>query len=362
MAAVAPLLDEDTGGGSLDAPALPPTACRGPQIGVHSTLAFEGSSERRQSTVAAIDDTLHAQVVRDSLLWHQIEPVEGERDWSRLDSAVEEIRGAGMEPLLTVVGSPEWANGVPESTDDQYLYVPPRGPELDAWLEHYSDFVSEAAERYRGVVRRWEIWNEPNLVAFWHPRPDPVAYLQIYEKLRKTILSADRDADVAVGGLTNLTRADEPDVSGRAFLRHLMRARAPLDSVAIHPYPTNQHPPNLHVPGENNFDDIERIHDELAAGGKQAPIWVTEWGWSSETVGEDAQAAYVNRSLAMIQHRYPYVEVATYFADYDRPPEFFSGLLDEDLEPKPAAAVFRTHADLAASRCEGDWHDKPPHP
>lgn len=330
---------------------LPPRACPGPEIGVHSTLTFQGDAERRARTVEAIDEVLGAQVVRSSLFWHEVEPVEGGRDWSRTDSVVEELRAAGIEPLLVVLGSPSWANGVPESTPKHYLHVPPRGPALDAWLERYSDFLAAAVERYKGVVRRWEIWNEPNLGLFWRPRPDVAAYREAYEKLRATILRVDPEAEVAVGGLAALTIAPDPNIPGLAFLRRLMRTQPPLDNVAVHPYTTDDHRPDVHIPGENNFDDIARVHDRLIAEGERASIWVTEWGWSSATVGERRQALYVDRSLAMLESRYPFVSVATHFVDHDRPPEVFEGLLDDDLKPKPAAVAFRRHTDLAVSRC-----------
>jgi hypothetical protein len=351
VAAVVALVGDGEQGGPQIAP-LPPTACPGPAIGVHSTLAYEGDAGRRAATIEAIDDVLGAQVVRDTLLWHQVEPVEGTRDWSRPDSVVEELRAAGIEPVLAVVGSPSWANGVPESTPDHHLHVPPQGAQLDAWLESYSDFLAAAVERYRGVVRRWEIWNEPNLAEFWRPRPDPVAYRHVYETLRATILSVDPNAEVAVGGLGKLTAAPDPNIPGIAFLRLFARKQVAVDYVAIHPYTTDDHPPAIRVPGQNNFDDIERVHDLLVAEGVRAPIWVTEWGWSSATVGETRQATYVDRSLAMLQTRYPFVRVATYFADRDRPPELLQGLLDHNLTPKPAALRFRAHAKRLAARCD----------
>jgi hypothetical protein len=343
---------EEVGGGPLEAVPLPRTECPGLMIGVHSTLVFEGDPDRRSAIVGAIHDTLGAQVVRDSLLWNEIEPVEGERDWTRPDRVVEDIRAEGMEPLFVVLGSPSWANGVPESTPDQDLYVPARGPALDTWLRNYSDFLAVAVERYKDFVRRWEIWNEPNLTVFWRPQPDPAAYRKVYETLRRTILRVDPSASVAVGGLTTLTQTSAPDYPGRAFLRHLIRTQIPLDNVAVHLYTTDGHPPGVHIEGENNFDDVERVHRQLVARGERASIWVTEWGWSSAMVGESLQAQYVDASLSMLPSRYPFVRLATYFVDHDRPPDLFYGLLDDDLEPKPAAFAFRQHADLAASRCD----------
>lgn len=348
------LVDNDADSGPEAAP-LAKTVCAGPLVGVHSTVALEGNDGRREETVAAIH-RLGAQVVRETLLWNQVEPVEGRLNWSATDSAIEELRAAGIEPLLVVTGSPSWANGVPESTPRHPFHVPSTGEALDTWLSRYSEFLSMAVRRYREYVKRWEIWNEPNLKAFWRPRPDPVAYRRVYASLRSTILREDPKAEVAVGGLASLSVADAPNIPGIAFLRRLTRS-SPIDHVAIHPYTSFDHPPDLHIPGANNFDDIARVRDQLAADGVQASIWVTEWGWSSSPggkrrpVGKRRQALYVGRSLAMLENRYRFVRVATYFLDHDLLPQFSQGLLDERLQPKPAAFTFRQHAERLAARC-----------
>jgi len=329
---------------------LPAAECPAPVIGVDSTLAYEGNGQQRAATVAAIHKILHPQLVRDSLLWNQVEPVEGERDWSVPDDVVKDLRAAEIEPLFVVVGSPTWANGVPESKPGHDFYVPPRGPGLDAWLQRYSKFLSAAVRRYHVVVKHWEIWNEPNLIDFWRPRPDPAAYGQVYDTLRATILSVDPTASVAVGGLGDLTVAPAPSIPGLVFLRRLMRTRAPISNIAIHPYASLAHRPDVRVPGENNFQDIERIHELLVSLREPASIWVTEWGWPSASVGRQAQARYLGRSLTMLENRYPFVSIATYFTDHDLP-TFSQGLLDQNLTAKPAASVFRFYAQRQAARC-----------
>jgi polysaccharide biosynthesis protein PslG len=327
---------------------FPPTACPAPAVGVDTSLGY---GQGGASTVAAIQKILRPQLVRDSLLWSRIEPVQGERDWSVPDAELELLRAAGIQPLLIVLGSPSWANGVRNSTPDGYLHVPSRGPALAAWLKHYSEFLAAAVRRYHVVVKRWEIWNEPNLSPFWQPRPNPLVYLDVYETLRATILRVDPSAQVAVGGLGDLSFAPRGDLSGLAFLRALTRTRRPLGNVAIHPYATSDHAPGVEIPGDNNFVDIARVHNQLVAAGERASIWVTEWGWSSASIGQVRQAQYVDRALTMLQNRYRFVTVATYFAARDTPPASVQGLLDENLSPKPAAAVFRAHAERLAARC-----------
>ena len=67
-------------------------------------------------------------------------------------------------------------------------------------------------------------------------------------------------------------------------------------------------------------------------------MWVTEWGWNSEEVGDAAQAAYLAQSIDVLRGA-PYIAVAVVFVDYDRD-AYPYGLLDRSLRPKPAAAVF----------------------
>jgi hypothetical protein len=330
---------------------LPGRVCPGLVVGVDSNAGLTNKPPSPDSTFAAIHKDLGAQVVRVTLRWDQVEPVKGEQNWSGMDGIVANLRAAGIEPSMVVVGSPSWANGVPASKPNHYLYVPARGAPLNAWLENYSAFLAAAVKRYDRFVRRWQIWNGPNVAANWRPRPDPAAYGPVYLRLRSTIMSREPTAEVAVGGLGELTLAHPPDLSGIAFLRALIRARIPLGDVAIQPIATNDNPPDVHVAGQNNFDDIDKVHKLLSGNGVPASLWVTGWGWSSKTVGPQRQAQYVDRAFTLLENRYPFVRFAAYSTDRDTPPGLLQGLLNGILRPKPAAAVFRAHADLAAARC-----------
>jgi hypothetical protein len=327
-----------------------PQACAGLEIGVHATLAYEGDPARRQDVIGAIKRYLDPQVVRDGLLWDRIETVKGQRDWTIPDSNVRELRAAGIEPELVVLGSPSWANGVKASVPQHETYVPTSPKAFNAWVLHYAEFVTAAAKRYRGAVRRWEIWNEPNFIDFWRPRPNVELYNGIYQALRGAIERVDPGAQVAVGGLGSPTLASTGELAGRVFLRQLASLHAPVDAVAVHVYPTDDHAPAQHVAGQNNFDDIQRMYRTLVENRHPVPVWVTEFGWSSKRVGPARQAQYVGRSLDILERRYPFVPLATYFLAHDLP-KFHQGLLDERLKPKPAARVFRQDAQRLRKKC-----------
>ena len=120
------------GGGSDDSGAEIPA---GPFVGV----APEG--DQNATDYARMADG-GVGVVRIVLQWSSIETSKGTYDWAATDQVMADIASAGLEPLVTVFGTP----GIYEKV----LTDPPTTSEdtLDAW----SDFLSAAAERYGEVV------------------------------------------------------------------------------------------------------------------------------------------------------------------------------------------------------------------
>jgi hypothetical protein len=316
-----------------------PPAAAAPQYGVHMDSTWDGYGWRRTKAIGQARDVLHAQVARNSFLWHLVEPVQGQRDWSRTDSVVDELRAGGIEPLMAVYGSPPWANGTPSSTADHYLYVPTDPAAFDAWVHNYADFMRAAARRYRGKVKRWELWNEENLHWNWKPAPSAAQYARWYSAVYAAIRSEDPDAEISLGALSGLTATGPGNALGLDFLADLLRLGVRPDNVAIHPYPGRSQAPDAHIRYETNFDDIALLQRTLVESGHPVPIWVTEWGWQTSKVDLATQAAYLRRSLEMIEDDYPYVAVATYFLNYDRG-GYTHGLFDTAMNPKPAAGVF----------------------
>jgi hypothetical protein len=155
-------------------PTPEPTPSSTCQYGVHMDLTWEGYAWRRAKAIQAVHDVLHAQISRNSLLWHQVESARGVRYWSCTDAVVAELTSAGVEPLFVIYGSPSWASGTPESTSEYYLYVPREEGAFAAWLADYVSFVKDAVTRYQGRVRKWEIGNEEYLrpkTSHASPRP-----------------------------------------------------------------------------------------------------------------------------------------------------------------------------------------------
>ncbi|HJU47869.1 MAG TPA: hypothetical protein VJ689_07050, partial [Gaiellaceae bacterium] len=101
---------------------------------------------------------LGVPLVRFTLRWNEIarqrpkrpaSPRDPAYDWRRPDRVLRGLRRHGLTPVLTLVGTPPWANGKRSPA-----FAPPRPRD-------FRRFATAAARRYPWV-RYWLIWNEPN--------------------------------------------------------------------------------------------------------------------------------------------------------------------------------------------------------
>ena len=261
------------------------------KLGLHMDMTFS-DDQGVNARAVTLARTVYAKVSRNSFLWHRVEPEKGKRDWTQFDQIVDMLDKAGIEPLMCVYGSPTWASGATGNEDQYWLHVPTESAKFDAWLAQYRDFMREAVTRYKGKVRKWELWNEENISDAWRPKANFDQYVAWFKAMREVIRSVDPDAEIALGGLGNLTFVGEGSMPGYLFLENLYEKGVYPDVVAIHPY--TKVAPDQFKQWDNNFDDISLIHRIMESHGQSArPLWITEWGWSSGEIGEQRQAMYL---------------------------------------------------------------------
>jgi hypothetical protein len=264
----------------------------------------------------------------------------GSWDWSSTDRVVRAVLERGMEVLAMPAYSPHWAR--PPGTGDHH---PPLDP------DDFARFVYEAAKRYAPLgVDTWEIWNEPNVEAFWHPQPNPEGYADLLRRAAFAIKSVDPHATVISAGLA--PGVDQPDgstLSARTFLQRMYAAGAgdAFDAVGLHP----QSFPSL--PGDasywNSFYNVPAVYQVMVDhGDADKVIWGTEFatptGPSQSAVSPEFQRAIVaagyQQWLAWDFTGPLLVYSYRDYADepYDREANF--GLLQFDRTPKPAFEHF----------------------
>ena len=307
IAAVVIPLGSGGGGPGAPAPAPPapaPPAPAAEQFGANVGRLFND----RTYDAAQIDQQLAAlratgaTVARADALWEAAEPSAPtgrvhRYDWSFDDAIAGALAAHGLRWLPIVDYTAPWAQSIPG--DD---HSPPAFP------GGYAAYAGALATRYgpggafwrahpglpQLPVDSYEIWNEPDNPAFWSRGPNAAAYADLYIEARAAIASAQPGARVLVGGLTH------PESFLPAMLAAVPSLAGQLDGVAIHPYGLD---PQAVLAG---VSAARRTLD--AAGLARVPLYVTEFGWTTDPPGaldylpEALRPRYIELTLERLGH------------------------------------------------------------
>jgi hypothetical protein len=221
-------------------------------------------------------------VYRFTVDWRNIEPVDDRWDWHAYDAVYEAAVEQGLRPLPILLNSPNWAKGRAGWCGPHTgicISPPDRTPEA---LAEWQEFAAEAARRWPRAVAI-EVWNEPNLHAFWKTRagPDPAHFGELLCAAYDAIKGVDPGRTVVSGGLANpVTDARQRTMSQRDFLRALYEqggARRCNDALGLHPYPQQRRPDGA---GSAFLDSLDGARAEMAVHGDAGRrIWITEVGY-----------------------------------------------------------------------------------
>ena len=242
--------------------------------------------------------------------------------------------------------------------------TPPR--DFDQWGELIAKLVQHWVNRY-GVeeVREWffEVWNEPNLDAFWTGTQDE--YFHLYAVTAKAVKSVD--ASLKVGGPATAANAWIDD-----FLNHSKKNDLPVDFISTHHYPTDA----FGSPGDDTVMQLEKsrlgvMHEDVEKVKKRAgdlPVYYTEWSTSSnprDTLHDDSYcAAYIVHTLMSMEtlvEGYSYWTFSDIFEENYFPSVPFHGgfgLMNIHGIPKPSYRAYEVMHRLGATRLDvGGTHE-----
>ena len=129
--------------------------------------------------------------VKQIFAWRDIEQIEkGHYDWYRPDLIVDAVHGRNLKLLVRLDHQPFWAQedggAVPLAS------APPKN------YQDFTDFCQAVAERYKGRIAAYQVWNEPNLSLEWGYRQvDPVGHVELLKLAYAAAKRADNALDDA---------------------------------------------------------------------------------------------------------------------------------------------------------------------
>jgi cellulase (glycosyl hydrolase family 5) len=267
-------------------------------VGFFDDQALRWQASRHVNFDLARDEG--STIVRALVDWARVAPTRPHRPANpfdpayRLDDVNEFVRNAqmrGMQVLLTIWGTPTWANG------GNAPNVAPTN------VRDLRDFAHALAARFSGryksfpFVRFFSVWNEPNSGLFLSPQFDaqgspvaPATYARLVAAAYAGIKSASPGAFVAAG--ETAPRGHDRHVSGLhdaesplTFARLVAKAapHLPFDAWAHHPYPLN----DLTQPGaaqprrDVGLGELSQLTSSLDSWfhRRQVRLWVTEFAY-----------------------------------------------------------------------------------
>jgi hypothetical protein len=268
-------------------------------IGFHDDPSFRWEPDRTSMLDRA--KATNATMFRAVVTWADVakkkpanpaNPLDPAYKLDDVDQLVRDAQSRGMEVLLTIWGTPRWANG-----GKGPAYLPKK-------LSDLTTFARALAQRYSGrfagypYVKFYSVWNESNLQLFLAPQYDskgrsvgPANYAKLYAAAYKGIKAGNSKALVGIGETASngrdkpVKRAGLQDTHSPGKFAELLskvRPKIKFDAWAHHPYPTSPSMkptqkmrwPNVSLASLPQF---EKSIDKWF-GRKNIPIWITEYG------------------------------------------------------------------------------------
>jgi hypothetical protein len=336
LALLALLVVVGCGGGSAEPRSSEPSApTQGSDfVGIYADDVYYGDAAYRRKAFAEQHDN-GVELIRQPFFWSDFT-----KDPHRFDDFVGAAADAGIRVLPVLLGMQTEGGMKP----------PPDPARFAGWAAVMVQRYGPKGTFWNGRAKKlpitsWQIWNEPNIKAWWAPMPDPATYADLLNKTATAIHKVDPDAEIVAAGLPTSHLGE----AAPTFLANVMKAGGKFDTAAVHPYaPT----PDAVA---DRVKDVQRI-----ASGKK--VWVTEVGWGTGgkpgplTVTPARQAEYVKDTIARMHELG--VRGVVIFQWRDPKPfpgrreiwPYYAGLHDANGTEKPGLAAFREAARSRADR------------
>ena len=291
--------------------------------------------------------SLGVQVYRFTLRWDQVakrrpgkaaNPSDPAYAWGWPDAVIRGLRAHGIAPVVTIWGTPRWANGGRTPN-----YAP-----RSKWA--LASFAKAAATRYRSQAKLWLIWNEPNQRRWLRPT-SALTYTRLLNVSYAAIKRANPGAKV--GGGVTAPRGNTGGENPVNWIQAMRRYHAKLDAYAHHPYPTR---PKTETPWSGGcawcktitMADLDRLIREVRGNFPRKRIWLTEYGYQTNPPDRllgvsPARQALFGSAASLRARQAPYVDMLIHFMvrDDSAPGGWQSGLRTLTGAAKPAYNAFR---------------------
>ena len=332
--------------------------------GINTRFDQEPDWEKVERGMALLEEA-GFRYIRQVFPWEDIErPWKGrywndlaqESTWLKYDRLVALAKQHNLTLIARLERPPPWAYAGGAPPDGRHQGPPAR-------LEDFGDFAYALAQRYRGDLRIFQIWNEPNLHGEWWPHhPDPAAYTAMLRVVSQRIRQANPEAIIVAAVLAPTTETGPQNLSELLFLEGMYRhGGAPyFDVVSTASYGLWYGPDDRYIARHRtNFARAALVREVMVRNGDAAtPVWAGEYGWVAlppdwqgnpsvwGNVSEATQARYTVAGMERARREWPWLPLINLWHFYwpqanpDDPTQHFA-VVDADFAPRPVLTAMR---------------------
>ncbi len=319
--------------------------------------------------------------IRQEFPWEDIEqPGRGQfwdtkfnhSTWDKYDRIVALAQEYGLEIVARLDHPPDWTRAEGHARGS---FAPPDN------YEDYGNFVAAVVARYRGRIKYYQLWNEPNIYPEWGEQPVNAAdYVRLLKLGYTRAKAADPEAVIISAGLAQTVEKGPRNVSDLIFLQQMYDAgvRGYFDILAVQDYGLFTGPGDRRVePERTNFSRPILIRELMVKNGDaNKPIWAMEVGWNAQPpafkdapfgrVTETQQARYAVQAYARAQNEWPWMGPMMYWFfkradDHEKDqPFYYFRMFDPDFTEHPVYGALKEYAAQArylglGFHQESDW-------
>lgn len=210
-------------------------------------------------------EPLGMRYIRLQAGWAKTEKVKGVYDFAWLDAIIDDAVSRGLEPWVELsYGNPIYPGG-------GTIFLKGGWPRSKEAIAAWNRWTRAIAERYKGKVHQWEIWNEPdNVVRKNGGSASEIVDLAIASA--RIIKEVDPEAKIAAFGLAapRRTAPNEAIISDLAKKLKANNEEHLIDWISYHGY--------QYIPEESYFTDGDSLRAILKRHDYNVAIWQGESG------------------------------------------------------------------------------------
>ena len=270
--------------------------------------------------------------------------------WVKYDNIVDLAEKYHIQIQARLDNPPKWSNAKAGG------FGPP---------DDYQDFVNYAvavAERNKGRIRYYQVWNEPNANGEWGDNQpvNPEQYTDLLCQTYKALKAVDPTIVVISGPLSPTVSLTDRNLNDFIFLQRMYTAGASpcFDVMSAQGYGFFSGPTDRRMrPQTLTFARNLYIRDIMVANGdSHKPIWISEAAWNAQPedpsvvtsqygafgiVTPEEAARYMPLGYQRAQQEWPWIGNISYWffkraADYEKNQAFYYfRMVEPDFTPLP---------------------------